>query len=95
MRLKTLNDVKLFLQGKQLTLFPEPEEAIRDWHLPAPDEAPVTECPWCGQEYSVMEDQPEEDFKPVCEPIPGCSEISRHRCGHLVRLISWAEDIDL
>lgn len=75
-------------------------EEIREQVLPAPDEAPLTYCPWCGQEYCIREEDGLEDYTRLGCPHEGtypkpCAECehwdeychlpSRHRCGGLVK----------
>ena len=67
-------------------------EEIRDQLMPSPDEAPLTDCPWCGQEYNTAEDD-NEDYERVTEPTPNTHEVARHKpCGHLVRFIPTGAD---
>ncbi len=69
--------------------------AIRDQRLPSPDEAPLTTCPWCGEEYNVEDIQDEEaaGYTEVWDGAdPLTSTVMMHKCGGLVRMISWADD---
>ena len=68
------------------------EEEIKDQLLPAPDEAPLTMCPWCGEEYHLQldEEKGEQDYETV-SLTPDTNEVARHKCGHLVRFIPWEE----
>ena len=67
-------------------------EQILDQLMPAPDEAPLTDCPWCGQEYNVTEDN-RNDYETVAEPTPNSHEVARHKpCGKLVRFIPTGAD---
>jgi len=83
-----------------------PEE-IRDQLFPAPDEAPLTDCPWCGKEYNTSEDEPDDYQVEQClhagvypQPCDGCPHWNdfcnlpmRHKpCGHLVRFIPTGAD---
>lgn len=61
---------------------------ILDQRLPAPDEAPLTMCPWCGEEYQTTDPRGESDYETIIEPMPGTSEVARHKCGNLVRFIA-------
>ena len=68
-------------------------EEIRDQLLPAPDEAPLTDCPWCGAEYNTTECEAGEFYETVVEPTPTSHEVARHKaCGHLVRFIPTGAD---
>ena len=62
---------------------------IREQMFPSPDEAPMSSCPWCGEEYNVREDseRAEADYVTIIEPVPGTNEVARHKCGGLVRFI--------
>lgn len=64
--------------------------------LPSPDEAPITSCPHCGEEYNVKEDDGEELYEKVpILPVKSLAgiEIFRHKkCGKLVQFISWASE---
>ena len=68
-------------------------EQPRDQLMPAPDEAPLTDCPWCGVQYNVKEDDCEDFYETVLEPTPNTHEVARHKaCGHLVRFIPTGGD---
>ena len=67
-------------------------EEIRDQMIPAPDEAPLTYCPWCGEEYRTDEEEGKRDYQTVTEPTPTTNEVARHKCGHLVRFIPTGAD---
>lgn len=75
---------------------------LRQW-MPAPDEAPITTCPWCGAEYN-MSDITSEDAGYISEGCPHegtyptpcedcehfreyCRLPARHKCGRLVRFV--------
>jgi len=45
--------------------------------LPAADEAPLTDCPRCGKEYNIMEED-RDDYQKIAP------HIFRHTCGQLV-----------
>lgn len=68
-------------------------EPIREQVLPAPDEAPLTWCPWCDQLYSVLEESSDEAGYEVVNEQEG---VYRHcpmtmpSCGNLVRFKDWA-----
>lgn len=59
---------------------------VKEQLLPAPDEAPVTSCPWCGKEYNIKEDDPRLHYDTLVVFTPGNNEIARHKdCGQLVK----------
>lgn len=67
----------------------DPNEKVRVQLMPAPDEAPLTTCPWCGAEYNVKEDDSEELY----EAVDRDCQIYRHKaCGKLVRFIGTGAD---
>jgi len=71
----------------------ELKEEIRDQLMPAPDEAPLTDCPWCGAEYNTQENEPDELYETVAEETPGTLGVYRHKaCGHLVRFVPTGAD---
>jgi len=73
-----------------------PSEEIRDQMMPAPDEAPLTDCPWCGAEYNVKEEDSDSNYDTITEETPGTKGVYRHRpCGHLVRFIPTGADVFL
>ena len=53
------------------------ELEVLEQMLPAPDEAPLTDCPGCGNEYNIMEDE-RDDYQKVAP------HIFRHTCGQLI-----------
>ena len=67
----------------------DPNEKVRVQLMPAPDEAPLTSCPWCGEEYNSKEDRPDDYY----EDIDRENEIYRHKkCGKLVRFVGTGAD---
>jgi len=52
---------------------------VKEQMFPAPDEAPLTDCPWCGKEYDTREEQGLADY---AELAP---HLYRHSCSNLVR----------
>jgi len=68
---------------------PDPKEKVRVQLMPAPDEAPLTCCPWCGAEYNCKED----DSSKFYEDIDRENQIYRHKkCGKLVRFVGTGAD---
>ena len=67
---------------------------VKDQMLPSPDEAPLTECPWCGEEYNTNDTHdPYEFYDTVVESTPATKEILRHKkCGNLVRFVGTGPD---
>lgn len=56
-----------------------PTEDVHEQLMPAPDEAPLTMCPWCGEEYNVKTDDSEKHYQDIV------GVYSRHKnCGKLV-----------
>ncbi len=53
------------------------ELEVLEQMLPAPDEAPLTDCPSCGKEYNVT-DEERSDYQKLS------TDIYRHSCGQLV-----------
>jgi len=54
------------------------ELKVLEQMLPAPDEAPLTDCPGCGKEYNILEEK-SDDYQKLA------ADISRHSCGQLVK----------
>jgi len=68
------------------------ESKILDQMMPSPDEAPLTECPHCGQEYNTSEEE-RDDYQTIVEPTPDTQEICLHKpCNGLVRFIPTGAD---
>lgn len=61
-----------------------PGTIIYDQLLPSPDEAPMTTCPGCGQEYNVTEEE-SGDYEQL-------TDMYRHKCGHMVRFVPTGAD---
>jgi len=93
----------LEMDTPHLTDFERPKAGIRIQVLPAPDEAPLTWCPWCGKEYCTLEETSdymtmecsEEGVYPTycedCEHYTDfCNIPARHSCGGLVEFVDWA-----
>jgi len=61
-------------------------EPVIDQLIPVPDEAPLTECPWCGEEYKISEDDPDTYYETIVIETPDAPHgVYRHKkCGHLV-----------
>jgi len=57
-------------------------EEVRNQVMPAPDDAPLTACPWCGQKYNVQEPDA-GDYQKIAD------DIYKHTCGHLVRYAGY------
>ncbi|MBA7594934.1 hypothetical protein ES703_01890 [subsurface metagenome] len=53
------------------------EREVYEQRLPAPDEAPLTDCPGCGKEYNIMEEE-RDDYVKIAP------HIFRHTCGQLI-----------
>ena len=83
------------------------KNVVRTQWLPAPDEAQVTTCPWCGEVYDVSDTTPEQDYVDEACPQRGlypktcedcayftgtCEIPKKHKCGYLVRFRGWESE---
>jgi hypothetical protein len=57
-------------------------ETVLDQLMPAPDEAPLTWCPWCGSEYNVQEQDSEPDYQDIACPHEGTYPKPCEGCDH-------------
>ena len=64
------------------------EIEVKEQRLPAPDEAPLTSCPWCGKEYNVQDTDPGIDYETLVVATSETGQVARHEpCGNIVRFI--------
>ena len=69
------------------------EELVLDQLLPSPDEAPLTNCPHCGEEFNTSETDPSDYYEVVVEETPETCGIYRHKsCGKLCRFVPTGAD---